>query len=60
METGLYLLNMLEAIFQASFGNFLKEIEPGTWIPLGFSYCVTKESPIDNDSRPDLRLLKTA
>ena len=26
---------MLEAIFQASFGNFLKEIEPGTWIPLG-------------------------
>ena len=26
---------MLEAIFQASFSNFLKEIEPGTWIPLG-------------------------
>ena len=26
---------MLEAIFQASFSNFLEEIEPGTWIPLG-------------------------
>ena len=26
---------MLEAIFQASLSIFLKEIEPGTWIPLG-------------------------
>ena len=29
------ILNMLEAIFQASFSNFLEEIEPGTWNPLG-------------------------
>lgn len=26
---------MLEAILQASFSEFLNEIEPGTWIPLG-------------------------
>ena len=25
---------MLEAILQASFSEFLNEIEPGTWIPL--------------------------
>ena len=28
------ILNMLEGIFQASFSSFLKEIQPGTWIPL--------------------------
>ena len=26
---------MLEAILQAPFSNFLNEMEPGTWIPLG-------------------------
>ena len=53
---------MLEAtcILQASFSEFLNEIEPGTWIPLGVLYCVTYQSPIENDSRSDLRLLKTA
>ena len=28
------ILKMLEAILQASFSEFLNEIEPGTWIPL--------------------------
>ena len=51
---------MLEAILQASFSEFLNEIEPGTWIPLGFSYCVTCQSSIENDSRSDLQLLETA
>ena len=31
------ILNMLEAILQASFSEFLNEIKPGTWIPLGVS-----------------------
>ena len=41
---------MLEAIL-LSFSEVLNEIEPGTWIPLGDSYCVTYQSPIENDSR---------
>ena len=43
---------MLGAILQASFSEFLNEIEPGTWIPLGvFVLGVTYQSPIENDSR---------
>ena len=54
------ILNMLKATFQAPFSNFLNERDPGTWIPLGFLYCVTYQSPIENDFPSDLRLLKAA
>ena len=50
---------MLYAILQASFSEVLTEIKPGNWIPWGFRHCVTYQSPTENDSRSDLRLLKT-
>ena len=51
---------MLEAILQASFSEFLNEIEPGTWIPLGVFVLRDISVTIENDSWSDLRLLKTA
>ena len=53
------ILTMLEAILQAPFSEVLNAIEPGIGFPWGFSYCVTYQSSIENDSRSDLRLLKT-
>ena len=46
---------MHEAIFQASFNNFLKEIEPGTWIHLRV-FVLREITATDRK----LRLLETA
>ena len=54
------ILNMLQAILQASFSEFLNEIELGTWIPLGV--FVLRDISVTDRKGPqsDLRLVKTA
>ena len=51
---------MLQAILQASFSEFLNEIELGTWIPLGV--FVLRDISVTDRKGPqsDLRLVKTA
>ena len=54
------ILNILEAILQVSFCAFLTRWSLGLGFPWGFSYCMTYQSPMENDSRSDFQLLKTA